>query len=98
MAAIPGVEKMIDADGIILDMNDRAVANYKKDGGAALMGKNVLDCHPEPARAKLAAFLGTQAGNARARRAPVLFLSVCDPEMQASTPRITPAPLSLSSF
>ena len=34
-------------------MNDRAAKSYKDDGGFALIGKNVLDCHPEPARSKL---------------------------------------------
>ena len=57
MREFPGAIIVCDADGIILDMNDRAVVNYKKDGGAALVGKNVLGCHPEPTRSKLAAQL-----------------------------------------
>jgi PAS domain S-box-containing protein len=42
-----------DTEGIILEMNDRAAQAFAGDGGRALIGKNVLDCHPEPARAKL---------------------------------------------
>lgn len=46
-----------DADGIILEMNDKSGQTFQKDGGRSLIGKNVLDCHPEPARSKLAAML-----------------------------------------
>jgi len=53
----PGAITVCDADGIILSMNERAVETFAKDGGAALVGRNVLDCHPEPARSKLAAQL-----------------------------------------
>ena len=49
----PGAITVCDPDGIILEMNDRAAKSYKDDGGFALIGKNVLDCHPEPARSKL---------------------------------------------
>ena len=42
-----------DAAGIILEMNDRAARMFKEQGGRALLGSNVLDCHPEPARTKL---------------------------------------------
>ncbi|MCS7009832.1 MAG: PAS domain-containing protein [Anaerolineales bacterium] len=42
-----------DADGILLDMNDAAAEVFREDGGRALIGSNVLDCHPEPARRKL---------------------------------------------
>jgi transcriptional regulator with PAS, ATPase and Fis domain len=39
-------------DGTIVAMNTRACATFADDGGAALVGKSVFDCHPEPARAK----------------------------------------------
>ena len=42
-----------DADGIILEMNDRSALMFKEQGGRALLGSNVLDCHPEPSRTKL---------------------------------------------
>lgn len=42
-----------DQNGIILEMNDRAAKTFAKDGGLALIGKNLLDCHPDPARGKL---------------------------------------------
>jgi hypothetical protein len=46
-----------DGDGIILEMNDRAAVTFAADGGRALLGSNVLDCHPEKARAQLVEML-----------------------------------------
>lgn len=43
-----------DAGGTIVGMNGRALETYAAEGGAALLGTNVLDCHPEPARSKTA--------------------------------------------
>ena len=34
-----------DTEGIIIYMNEAAIRNYAKDGGAALIGKNLMDCH-----------------------------------------------------
>jgi transcriptional regulator with PAS, ATPase and Fis domain len=42
-----------DVEGIILEMNDRSAQMFKERGGRALLGSNVLDCHPEPSRTKL---------------------------------------------
>lgn len=52
-----------DADGIITEMNDRAAIIFEEDGGRALIGKNVLDCHPEPARSELARLVETRQRN-----------------------------------
>lgn len=41
-----------DAEGTILEMNDEACRVFEEDGGAALIGRSVFDCHPEPARTK----------------------------------------------
>ena len=46
-----------DADGIILEMNDRSALMFKEQGGRALLGSNVLDCHPEPSRSKLTSLM-----------------------------------------
>jgi transcriptional regulator with PAS, ATPase and Fis domain len=59
----PGAITVCDADGIILEMNDRAVDMFKDDGGEKLIGSNVLECHPEPARSHLAKMLQTQQQN-----------------------------------
>lgn len=41
-----------DAGGTILTMNARARESFAEEGGAALIGTSVFDCHPEPARTK----------------------------------------------
>ncbi len=46
-----------DPDGVGLYLNDRAARMFAKDGGRALVGKSLLDCHPEPARSKMLALL-----------------------------------------
>jgi PAS domain-containing protein len=46
----PAAVTVCDAEGRILEMNERAAASFEKDGGAGLIGTNVLDCHPEPSR------------------------------------------------
>jgi hypothetical protein len=38
-------------------MNRAAGETFKKRGGCGLVGNNVLDCHPEPARSLLFAML-----------------------------------------
>ena len=48
----PAAVTVCDADGIILEMNDKAAKSYEMDGGYKLIGSNMLDCHPDPAREK----------------------------------------------
>ncbi len=55
---------VLDTDGIILYMNQKACKTFEKYGGHALIGKNALDCHPEPARSKLAVMLKDPYTNA----------------------------------
>lgn len=52
-----------DTEGKIIEMNEKACQNFTKDGGAALIGKNVLDCHPGKSREKLALMLKNQETN-----------------------------------
>lgn len=59
----PGAITVCDLHGIVLEMNDRAAAQYQKYGGKALIGNNLLDCHPEPARSKLLQLLNSGAHN-----------------------------------
>jgi transcriptional regulator with PAS, ATPase and Fis domain len=46
-----------DKNGMIKSMNDKALSTFKDDGGAKLIGTNVLDCHPEPSRTQLSDML-----------------------------------------
>lgn len=52
------------ADGTILEMNSKASATFAKSGGGSLIGKSLLDCHPEPARSKLEGMLAAPHTNA----------------------------------
>jgi transcriptional regulator with PAS, ATPase and Fis domain len=60
---LPSAVTVCGADGIILSMNNRSIKAFEEDGGEALIGTNVLDCHPEPARSKLAAMLQSGVAN-----------------------------------
>lgn len=60
----PAAITVCDPTGIILEMNARAIETFAADGGAALIGRNVLDCHPEPSRSQLAAMLAAGTSNA----------------------------------
>ena len=48
-----------DAEGNILEMNEKS----QQVNGGNLIGKNVLDCHPGPARSKLAELMEHQKSN-----------------------------------
>jgi len=58
-----GAITVCDHQGIILEMNDAAAKAFQEQGGASLIGRNVLDCHPEPARSKLKRLFETQQPN-----------------------------------
>ena len=49
-----------DGQGNILGMNDKAAQSTASEGGYALIGKNVLDCHPGLSRGKVEQLLTTQ--------------------------------------
>lgn len=40
------------ASGTIVALNEAARRSFAAEGGAALLGSNVFDCHPEPARTR----------------------------------------------
>ncbi len=60
----PGNIIVCDERGVITEMNDRAAASYAAEGGRALIGSDLLDCHPEPARTKLAGLMAGRTTNA----------------------------------
>jgi transcriptional regulator with PAS, ATPase and Fis domain len=59
----PASITICDRDGVLLEMNDRAAEVFEADGGRDLIGTNLLDCHPEPARSKTQTMLESQATN-----------------------------------
>ncbi|HNX19839.1 MAG TPA: PAS domain-containing protein [Acidobacteriota bacterium] len=60
---LPAAVTVADAEGTIVAMNARSRETFAEDGGAALLGKCVFDCHPEPARAKLRALYAKGEAN-----------------------------------
>lgn len=52
-----------DAEGTVIYMNETAIRNYKDDGGAALIGKNLFDCHSEASNRKIREMIATRSRN-----------------------------------
>jgi transcriptional regulator with PAS, ATPase and Fis domain len=59
----PAAITVCDSQGIIVAMNDRAAKTFEKDGGYTLIGKNMLDCHPDSARTKTESLLTSREKN-----------------------------------
>lgn len=59
----PAAITVCDPAGVILEMNDAAIRSNAEDGGAKLIGTNVLACHPEPSLTKLKAFMARREPN-----------------------------------
>jgi hypothetical protein len=56
---LPIAITVCNRQGVILEMNDKARTTFDGD----FVGKSALDCHPEPARSKLAELLETGRSN-----------------------------------
>jgi transcriptional regulator with PAS, ATPase and Fis domain len=52
-----------DRQGVCLYLNEQAAKVFAKSGGRALVGKNLMDCHDEPARSRFAAQLASPSPN-----------------------------------
>ena len=61
--AFPGAVVICDPEGIIIYINAAAETILATHGGRALIGSNVLDCHPTPAREKLAMLMRDRLTN-----------------------------------
>src|SRR5512139_2923522 len=59
----PDAITVCDAEGILLEMNDKAAKTFEADGGRKLIGSNMLDCHPEPSRTKTERLLAAREKN-----------------------------------
>lgn len=59
----PAAITVCNPQGIILAMNEKSCTTFEKEGGANLIGTDVLICHPEPARTKLLALLESASSN-----------------------------------
>ena len=45
-----GAITVCDCDGIVVYMNDLSEKQFAKSDDGDLLGKSLIDCHPEPAR------------------------------------------------
>lgn len=52
-----------NAEGMIIYMNETAIRSYAKDGGAELIGQNLMDCHNEDSRRKILEIMTTHQKN-----------------------------------
>ena len=59
----PGAVTVCDRDGIILEMNDKAIQTFASDGGEKLIGTNLWGCHSEESRKKLHAMIANEQPN-----------------------------------
>ena len=60
---LPVAVTVTRADGTIVAMNERSRQAYAADGGGALVGRRVFDCHPERAIDKTRALFAAQQPN-----------------------------------
>jgi transcriptional regulator with PAS, ATPase and Fis domain len=54
---------LCDREGVIVYMNERSAQTFAKEGGRALLGKNLMDCHPDAARRKIRSLMETGASH-----------------------------------
>jgi hypothetical protein len=59
----PAAITVCNREGIVLSMNDLSCRTFEADGGKKLIGTNLLECHPEPARTRLAEMLANGKSN-----------------------------------
>jgi transcriptional regulator with PAS, ATPase and Fis domain len=59
----PAAITVCDSKGVLIEMNEKAITTFEADGGAALIGTNLLDCHPEPSRTQVAEMLRSGSPN-----------------------------------
>jgi DUF438 domain-containing protein len=60
---LPVAITVCDKNGIILYMNEKSATTFEKDGGAKLVGRSLLDCHPGASKEKVKKLLNEQKPN-----------------------------------
>jgi transcriptional regulator with PAS, ATPase and Fis domain len=60
----PGAVTVCDRSGVIVEMNEKSAKAFEADGGRALIGTNLLACHPEPSRSQVVGLLANPRVNA----------------------------------
>ena len=59
----PGAVTVCDRDGIVLEMNDKAIQSFANEGGASLIGTNLFSCHNQVSQNKLHEMIATEQPN-----------------------------------
>lgn len=60
---VPFAITVCDEKGIVLDMNEKSALTFSKDGGKALIGKSLLDCHSEKSKAMILEMMQSEKVN-----------------------------------
>jgi len=58
-----GAITVCDCDGIVVYMNDLSKKQFAKYDEGGLVGKSLIDCHPEPSRTRLKEMLAEPITN-----------------------------------
>lgn len=58
-----GAITVCDRNGIVVYMNERSKVQFAKSGEGDLLGKSLIECHPEPARSLLLKMLAEPMPN-----------------------------------
>ena len=87
----PGAVTVCDRHGVITQMNDKSARTFEADGGRALVGTNLLGCHPEPSRSLVADLLAIRAST------PTRLRSAACGSSSTRHPGIATAPIRASS-
>jgi transcriptional regulator with PAS, ATPase and Fis domain len=58
-----GAITVCDRKGIVVYMNERSKIQFAKSGDVDLLGKSLIECHPEPARSLLLKMLAEPLSN-----------------------------------
>jgi transcriptional regulator with PAS, ATPase and Fis domain len=60
---LDGAVIVSDATGNIIYLNEKAISNFKEEGGRALIGKNLFDCHKESSNQKIREMIAMHSKN-----------------------------------
>jgi hypothetical protein len=59
----PAAIMVTDKNGVIINMNEQSVVNYKKNGGLELIGTSAITCHKGPSLKKIEDLFKSQKAN-----------------------------------
>jgi transcriptional regulator with PAS, ATPase and Fis domain len=60
---VPFAITVCDVKGVVLEMNETSALTFSKDGGKALIGKSLLDCHSEKSKAMIMEMMQSEKVN-----------------------------------